>query len=294
MDGVKRKPLKLSDYDGTFASGTAELPSEYILPKELIPDVRDQGEVNSCVAFASTGIMQIMNQTETGERVRFSPGYVYGKCRGDEDTYEGMVIPEALDYLKDTGACYESDFPENKEIPEIMELVRSRPDLDEKAKPYHIKGYETYAYAMKSKKYDAVKRAIYENQTPVLGDADFKQGSHAVCIIGWNDKKQTFKILNSWGENWGDHGIGDIAYSKLDKGYLLIDAENSDRLMPFRDVSPDEWYYKAVQHVYNAGLMNGTSDNTFEPERPLTRAEMAQILMNLSRKIDDVLNSGGK
>lgn len=294
MDGVKRKPLRLCDYDGTFASGAAELPSEYILPKELIPDVRDQGEVNSCVAFASTGIMQIMNQTEAGERVRFSPGYVYGKCRGNEDTYEGMVIPEALDYLKDTGACYESDFPENKEIPEIMELVRSRPDLDEKAKPYHIKGYETYAYAIKSKKYDAVKRAIYENQTPVLGDAVFKQGSHAVCIIGWNDKKQTFKILNSWGENWGDHGIGDIAYSKLDKGYLLIDAENSDRLMPFRDVSPDEWYYKAVKHVYNAGLMNGTSEDTFEPERPLTRAEMAQILMNLSRKLDDVLNSGGK
>ena len=75
---------------------------------------------------------------------------------------------------------------------------------------------------------------------------------------------------------------------------MLIDAENSDRLMPFRDVSPDEWYYKAVRHVYNAGLMNGTSDDTFEPERPLTRAEMAQILMNLSRKLDDVLNSGGK
>ena len=57
--------------------------------------------------------------------------------------------------------------------------------------------------------------------------------------------------------------------------------------MPFEDVSKDEWYYKTVQHVYNAGLMNGTSANTFEPNRPLTRAEMAQVLVNLCKKIDE-------
>ena len=67
-----------------------------------------------------------------------------------------------------------------------------------------------------------------------------------------------------------------------------MDAKNSNVLMPFKDVPENEWYYKAVQHVYNAGLMNGTSADTFEPEKTLTRAEMAQVLVNLCKKLDDI------
>ena len=32
-------------------------------------------------------------------------------------------------------------------------------------------------------------------------------GRHAVSIIGYDDKKQAFRMVNSWGENWGDHGF---------------------------------------------------------------------------------------
>ena len=41
--------------------------------------------------------------------------------------------------------------------------------------------------------------------------------------------------------------------------------------------------------MYNAGLMNGTSDRTFQPDRPMTRAEMAQVLSNLCDKINDIV-----
>ena len=67
-----------------------------------------------------------------------------------------------------------------------------------------------------------------------------------------------------------------------------MDAENSNRIMPFKDVPSNEWYYKAVQHAYNAGFMNGTSADTFEPEKPLTRAELAQALVNFAKKLDDI------
>lgn len=288
MDGVRRKPKKVLDYCGAFRTGVVNLPSKFILDDKFIPDVRNQETVNSCVGFAITNIMQILNQVETGKRIRFSPGYVYGRCRDDEDTYEGMVIDSTLEYLIKTGACFESDFPFNKEMPEIRELVLSHPDLDEKSKPYHIKAYEVYAYAIKQKKYDAVKTALYQFNTPILADMDFPGGSHAVCIIGWNDETEKFKIVNSWGETWGNKGIGDISYSKLARGYLLVDAENSNKIMPFKDVSKDEWYYKAVQHAYNAGFMNGTSDDTFEPDKTLTRAELAQALVNFAKKIDDL------
>lgn len=288
MNGVRRSQKKILDYCGAFRTNNINLPSKFILDVKLIPDVRDQGPINSCVGFAITNIMQILNQIETGERYTFSPGYVYGKCRDDEDDYEGMNIDSTLDYLIKTGACFESDFPYNEEMPKIRELVLSRPDLDEKAKPYHIKAYEVYAYAMKQKKYEAVKTALYEFNTPILADMDFPAGSHAVCIIGWNDETEKFKIVNSWGKEWKDNGIDDVAYSKLDRGYLLVDAENSNKIMPFKDVSKDKWYYKAVQHAYNAGFMNGTSADTFEPEALLTRAELAQALVNFAKKIDEI------
>ena len=286
--GVVRKPKKVLDYCGTFKTSDVTLPYEYILPDRLIPDVRNQGEINSCVGFAITNIMQILNEVETGKRERFSAGYVYGKCRDDEDDYEGMVVDDALKHLIKFGACFESDFPINEEMPKIRELVLSRPDLDGKAEPYHIKAYEVYGSAIKQKKYNDVKAALYKYNTPILGDFNMRGGGHAVCIIGWNDKDQTFKIVNSWGTEWKDNGIGDVPYSKLDRGYLLVDAENSNRIMPFKDVPYDEWYYKAVQHAYNAGFMNGTSADTFEPEKPLTRAELAQALVNFAKKLDDI------
>ena len=285
--GVKRGPKKLLDYCGEFRCGATDLPTKFRLEDKLVPDVRDQGNVNSCVGFAITNIMQIMNEAETGKRERFSPGYVYGRCRSDEATYEGMYINLALDHLIKLGACFESDFPYNEEMPDIRKRVMSRPDLDEKAEPYHIKAYEVYAYGLKEKKYNAVKSALYQFKTPILADTDFPGGSHAVCIIGWDDDTEKFTIVNSWGEGWGKNGIGDIAYERLNRGYLLVDAKNSNAIMPFKDVKEDKWYYKAVQHAYNAGFMNGTGEDTFEPEATLTRAELAQALVNFAKKLED-------
>lgn len=284
--GARKESKKILDYCGAFRTSDISLPSYFMLEKENIPDVRDQGTVNSCVAFAITNILQIFNQIETGKRSRFSAGYVYGKCRDENDRYQGMDIRTALDYLIKTGSCPEDDFPENIEVPEIMEKVRNRPDLDEKAHPYNIKAYEVYTWASEERRNRDIKAALYQYKTPILANTEYFGARHAICIIGWDDHAEKYTILNSWGKSWGKNGIGTVPYSEIEGGYLLVDEKNSDIIMPFTDVSENEWYYKAVQHVYNAGLMNGTSETTFEPEKYMTRAEMAQVLVNLCKKID--------
>jgi len=37
-------------------------------------------------------------------------------------------------------------------------------------------------------------------------------GSHCVSLFGYDDNKQEFKFLNSWGQGWGDGGWGYIDY----------------------------------------------------------------------------------
>ena len=49
---------------------------------------------------------------------------------------------------------------------------------------------------------------------------------------------------------------------------------------PYIDVVSGAWYYDAVEFISTNGLMNGTSNSIFEPDAPLSRAMLAQILYN--------------
>lgn len=58
--------------------------------------------------------------------------------------------------------------------------------------------------------------------------------------------------------------------------------EVPDRI--FEDVPSDAWYADSVAYCAKTGLMNGVSDEEFEPYRSVTRAELAAILYRLSKK----------
>ena len=53
----------------------------------------------------------------------------------------------------------------------------------------------------------------------------------------------------------------------------------------FVDVSADIWYARAVTWAYDNGIVNGTGDKTFSPEEPVTREQIATILMRYSDKM---------
>ena len=56
----------------------------------------------------------------------------------------------------------------------------------------------------------------------------------------------------------------------------------------FNDVN-DEWYATAVNWAASVGVVNGYEDNTFRPNQPITREQLAAILMNYaSYKGEDV------
>ena len=54
-----------------------------------------------------------------------------------------------------------------------------------------------------------------------------------------------------------------------------------DSSLPFTDVDAGDWFYEAVQYVYENGMMNGVDNNLFAPGSNLTRGMIAQVLYNL-------------
>ena len=59
---------------------------------------------------------------------------------------------------------------------------------------------------------------------------------------------------------------------------MKADAAGSRR---FTDVTPDKWYYKAVNALAGAGVLNGYEDGTFKPDNPMTAGELASVLWSM-------------
>ncbi len=51
--------------------------------------------------------------------------------------------------------------------------------------------------------------------------------------------------------------------------------------LPFKDVAIGDWFYEAVKYVYDNGLMNGMSADTFGPNTNLSRGMIVKVLYNL-------------
>ena len=62
--------------------------------------------------------------------------------------------------------------------------------------------------------------------------------NHSLALVDYDDKKECFKIVNSWGEEWGDKGYFYMKYEDLnyfvDQIYVILDSddtENFNRLL---------------------------------------------------------------
>ena len=53
----------------------------------------------------------------------------------------------------------------------------------------------------------------------------------------------------------------------------------------YTDISPDDWYYNAIQYVTELGLFSGTSETTFSPNETMTRA-MAMTVLGRFANVD--------
>jgi len=68
-------------------------------------------------------------------------------------------------------------------------------------------------------------------------------------------------------------------------GFYIIETAAINRPHPvFRDVREKDWYYPAVDFVYNRGLFGGTAPNAFSPATSMTRGMFVTVLYRLEQE----------
>lgn len=279
------------DYETVCGSIGSTYPEEYEIPRENTGTLKNQYEVGCCVAETIAQIAEHWYSTQLDEPLEMSEGFIYGALRKEESRGEGMVVSTALDLWRSIGTLPKKYFDVIKEMPEMKEILKKFPEFYEIASKYKLSGYVSLNYA-KQKKDAAIKDALtkYKYGLVAVSDKGFPGGGHCIVLTGWNDKNDTYKIKNSWGESYGDKGFAEIAKSKINAVYLPLFDEI---VLPFADVSKDDWFYDDVKAMYFAGMINGTSETTFEPNKSLTRSEACALFNRIIKEMDkrfDIMN----
>lgn len=232
------------------ASSAQKLPPKVDL-RSYMTRVEDQSELNSCVANAVVGAYEYLAKRHHGdESMDVSRLFVYYNARlqqGWEEEDEGAEIVDAIESLKEYGACSEETWPYDEDmvneepsqeaydeaswfVVEDMKRVRTKIDLWKQALA------EGYPIIFALKLYNSFDKHKKRGLVPVPGKREAgreEHGGHAMLCVGYSDPDRVFIVRNSWGSSWGDKGYCYIPYD-----YLMSDEFNYDDSWIIRQVEP--------------------------------------------------------
>lgn len=239
--------LKLIPKAASPFSGDA-LPTAVDLSADL-PPPGDQGRQNSCVgwsvAYALKSYHEKIEEKQPlvqGGRVDprrvFSPAYVYNQINNGRDG--GSFFADALDILKKQGGAPLALAPYNDQD------YRSTPSAEARAAAarYRVESWKQVG-TEDVRELKAQLNAGIPVMIAARVDEGFQKarrghvwkasegkplGGHAMVLVGYDDARNAFKLINSWGAAWGDEGYGWIDYGWFPKvvaeAYVAKDAYN--------------------------------------------------------------------
>lgn len=207
-------------------------PNSYSL-KKYAPIPGNQGQAGSCVSWASgyaalsmSLAIQLELPDSNLERLTRSPMFIYNQTKFGS-CEEGSSLVKALDFLKQKGTCSINEFnPKDCTIQPDSNLLKI-------ASEFKVK--EVYRLFDKDASQDdkviATIQSIASNKPVIIGmkiksslfkvnkSGNYKpspteqdEGGHAMCVVGYDQKKQVFEILNSWGPQYANQGYFYISY----------------------------------------------------------------------------------
>lgn len=210
---------KFSDFVAAknFSVGTGDVDlSSYCV-------AMNQYQLSSCTGNATCESLEILENIATGGATPLSRLFTYAMARTVEGTLNvdgGSHVRTCFDTLSRFGVCTEALWPYD------MGQVNVSPSLlaQEQAVGHKIKAYYRITTDGDQRLTD-IQTALYNQHPVVIGtlvgtdfenagpatqplgppDMNTVKGGHALVIVGYVGG--WYKIKNSWGTGWGDHGF---------------------------------------------------------------------------------------
>ncbi len=230
--------LTQEEYQGKYGPSEKALPSSVNLPT---PPVGNQGNDGACVGwgtgYACHSILRYMNNTVHQSQwagATRSPSYIYnqiklGSCGA------GSYPMDALNLMLNKGEC------SNSQMPYVQGGCYTLPTAlqNTEAAGRKISAW----YRINEASTNDIKYYLSQNlpvpvcftvnssffniyQTNYVWNSLYgsSQGGHCVCIVGYDDANQRFKVMNSWGSGWGVGGFFYISYANINNHCLNFAA----------------------------------------------------------------------
>jgi len=204
----------------------------------FFPEPGFQGNLNSCVGWATAYAMKSYQEhVEKSARPfskdssAFSPSFLYNQINGGRD--EGSTLSDAGALLTKIGAVPLSVMP-------YTDNYRAKPSDKQlsQASAWKAASFQL----IRPQEIDAMKEYLRQGIPVVIGMevrqdfVDYRSGiyksskgaslgGHAMCILGFDDSKQAFKLINSWSTQWGEKGYAWIDYQtfqSLNKAAMVV------------------------------------------------------------------------
>jgi hypothetical protein len=224
--------------------GKREARPSSVLLTDYLPPIGDQGDQGSCVGWStayynySYGVAKQLHLTRDQQaqaKFQFSPAFIYHLGNGGED--HGMTVARAFEILSDKGCASLLEMPyddgdytttpdgaalkraDRYRAPQVGCLFKGgengRPDV-EALKTFLAEARQPFVIGIPVFKDfpgggdfpggpSAAKDFVYH--LSIEPTRENFRGGHAICIVGYDDDKQAFRMVNSWGPNWMDGGF---------------------------------------------------------------------------------------
>jgi Papain family cysteine protease len=233
---------KASVYEGLSDDATKNPLPEAVSLEKFAPSRKNQGQQGSCVAwssaYAARSIIESAGTATDPNSVAFSPAFLYNQI--GLDGCQGSYIIKAMQFMTEKGSVAFTDFPYNDQD------CSRQPNgqMANNAMQHRMHGFNrlTQDDGVSNISFRAIKEHLAKDAPVVIGmmvggsfmqdmmgqkvwhptNDDYSQvgfGGHAMCVIGYDDRIEggAFELMNSWGPEWGQNGIGYVRYADFKK-----------------------------------------------------------------------------
>lgn len=240
---------------------TEELEEEILLPRSYsyieegrMPVLKNQGNTNSCWAFASLSALE--SSKDEDSRGPYSTDHlIYQNTFHNTFEAGGAYVVTTSYLLSWSGPVEEGQDPTDGESPKNLEEVVHVQEIRE-SQPRDFETIKRFVYL-----YGGVESALYVDFQEDLTESSYyneesncfcylgeEMANHDVVIVGWDDdypaenfvgevtQDGAFLCQNSWGDAFGDGGTFYVSYEDVNiGGYGIVysridDADNYDKI----------------------------------------------------------------